>query len=117
MNAPVHVDAAAEEARSLPLDRIDVSNPKLYQDDVWYPYFERLRREEPVHWCQDGMYGSYWSLTKYKDIMHVETHHQIYSSEARHGGISITDRPAEFRRRRDRKSTRLNSSHLGISYA
>ncbi len=45
------------------------------------------------------MYGSYWSVTRYKDIMHVETHHQLYSSEARLGGITITDRPAEFRRR------------------
>ena len=33
------------------------------------------------------MYGSYWSVTKYKDIMHVETHHQLYSSEASLGGI------------------------------
>src|SRR6201987_4338884 len=98
MNAPVHADPA-EDAYALPLDEIDVSNPKLYQDDVWYPYFERLRREDPVHWCEDGMYGSYWSVTKYKEIMHVETHHQLYSSEAKFGGITITDRPAEFRRR------------------
>ena len=98
MNAPVNFDAAAD-ALSIPLDKLDVSNPKLYQDDIWYPYFERLRREDPVHWCEDGMYGSYWSVTKYKDIMHVETHHQLYSSEARLGGITITDRPAEFRRR------------------
>jgi cytochrome P450 len=98
MNAPVHFDPN-EDAYSLPLDAIDVSNPKLYQDDIWYPYFERLRREDPVHYTQDGMYGSYWSVTKYKDIMQVETHHQLYSSEARLGGISITDRPAEFRRR------------------
>ncbi len=98
MNAPVHFDPI-EDAYSLPLDRIDVSDPKLYQNDIWYPYFERLRREDPVHWCQNGMHGSYWSVTKYKDIMHVETHHQAYSSEAKHGGITITDRPAEFRRR------------------
>ena len=98
MNAPVHFDPT-EDAYSLPLDAIDVSNPKLYQDDIWYPYFERLRREDPVHYTQDGMYGSYWSVTKYKDIMHVETHHQLYWSEARLGGITITDRPAEFRRR------------------
>ncbi len=98
MNAPVHFDPV-EDAASLPLDRIDVSNPKLYQDDVYYPYFARLRREDPVHWCENGLYGSYWSVTKFKDIMQVETHHQIYSSEARLGGITITDRPAEFRRR------------------
>jgi len=98
MNAPVHFDPA-EDADSIPLDRIDVSDPKLYQNDIYYPYFARLRREDPVHWCENGMYGSYWSVTKYKDIMQVETHHQIYSSEARLGGITITDRPAEFRRR------------------
>src|SRR5215467_8556369 len=99
MNARVHSDHV-QHAWSQPLNKIDVSDPKLYQDDVWYPYFARLRRDDPVHWCENGMYGSYWSVTKYKDIMHVETHHQIYSSEAKHGGISITDRPAEFRRRR-----------------
>ena len=45
------------------------------------------------------MFGSYWSVTKYKDIMHVETNHQLYSSEARLGGITIRDIPPEFRRR------------------
>jgi cytochrome P450 len=97
MNAPVHFDPTSD-AWSLPLDQIDVSDPKLYQDDVHYPYFERLRREEPVHYRKDGMYGSFWSVTRFKDIMHVETHPEIYSSEARLGGISITDRPMEFRR-------------------
>ena len=97
MNAPVHFDPT-EDAYSIPLDKIDVSNPKLYQDDIWYPYFERLRREDPVHHTRDGMYGSYWSVTKYKDIMSVETNHQTYSSDAMLGGISITDRPMEYRR-------------------
>ena len=49
MNAPVHFDPT-EDAYAIPLDQIDVSNPKLYQDDIWYPYFERLRREDPVHY-------------------------------------------------------------------
>jgi cytochrome P450 len=97
VNAPVHFDPV-EDAYAVPLDAIDVSNPKLYQDDIWYPYFERLRREDPVHYTKDGMYGSYWSVTKYKDIMSVETNHQTYSSEAMLGGISITDRPMEYRR-------------------
>jgi cytochrome P450 len=88
----------AQAAYALPLDRIDVSDPKLYQNDIWYPYFERLRREDPVHWCQDGMYGSYWSITKYKDIMSVEIDHKTYSSEAALGGIAITERPMEYRR-------------------
>ncbi len=102
MNAPVHYDAALEEAkltaRALPLHEIDVSDPLLYQNDLYYPYFERLRQEDPVHYRRDGKYGSFWSVTKFKDIMTVETHPEIYSSDAKLGGISITDRPMEFRR-------------------
>ena len=97
MNAPVHFDPTGD-AWSQPLDQIDVSDPKLYQNDVYYPYFERLRREDPVHYRKGGMYGDFWSVTKFKDIMAVETHPEIYSSEAKLGGISITDRPMEFRR-------------------
>jgi cytochrome P450 len=97
MNAPVHFDPVAD-AYTTPLDQIDVSDPRLFQDDVYYPYFERLRRDDPVHYRKDGMYGSFWSVTKFKDIMSVETHPEIYSSEAKLGGISITDRPMEFRR-------------------
>jgi cytochrome P450 len=97
MNAPVHIDPASD-AYTTPLDQIDVSNPRLFQDDVYHAYFERLRREDPVHYRKDGMYGSFWSVTKFKDIMAVETHPEIYSSEAKMGGISITDRPMEFRR-------------------
>jgi cytochrome P450 len=97
MNAPVSVDPR-EEAYAIPLDQIDVSQPRLYQDDVWYPYFERLRREDPVHWCEKGMYGSYWSVTKYKDIMQVDTSQKVYSSDAMMGGVVLRDTPMDYRR-------------------
>ncbi len=97
MNAPVHFDPV-EDAASTRLDQIDVSNPLLYQDDIWEPYFARLRREDPVHWREDGMYGSFWSITRYNDILDVETRHQHFSSEAMLGGITLTDPPMEHRR-------------------
>ena len=97
MNAPVHFDPASD-AYTTPLDQIDVSDPKLFQEDIYYPYFARLRREDPVHYRKDGMYGSFWSVTKFKDIMSVETRPDIYSSAAKLGGITILDRPMEFRR-------------------
>jgi cytochrome P450 len=97
MNAPVDVDPR-EDAWSIPLDKIDVSQPRLYQDDIWEPYFERLRLEDPVHWCENGMYGSYWSVTKYRDIMQVDTNQQVYSSDAMMGGIVLRDTPMDFRR-------------------
>ena len=42
---------------------------------------------------RENRYGPYWSVTKFKDIMAVEINHQIYSSEAKLGGIQIDDRP------------------------
>src|ERR1700726_489055 len=80
-------------ADRLPLDAIDVSDPQLYQDDRWYPYFPRLRREDPVHYCKESRYGPYWAVTKYKDIMRVEVNHQVYSSSSELGGIQIEEQP------------------------
>ena len=97
MNAPVSIDPH-EDASAIPLDKIDVSQPRLYQDDIWEPYFERLRRDDPVHWCEDGMYGSYWSVTKYRDIMAVDTNQQVYSSDALMGGVVLRDTPMDYRR-------------------
>jgi cytochrome P450 len=97
MNAPVHADAATD-AYAIPLDAIDVSDPQLYQDDTWYPYFERLRREDPVHFCPDSRYGPYWAVTKYKDIMHVEVNHGVYSSASELGGIQIEEQPKGMER-------------------
>jgi len=94
MNAPVSID----DAWTTPLDQIDVSQPRLYQDDTWEGYFARLRRDDPVHHTTDGMYGTFWSVTKYKDIMAVDTNHHVYSSDAMMGGIAIRDLPMDFRR-------------------
>jgi cytochrome P450 len=84
-----------QDVYSIPLEAIDVSDPQLYQDDTWYPYFQRLRAEAPVHWCRESRYGPYWSLSKYKDIMQVEVNHQTYSSEA---AISVLDPPKGLER-------------------
>ena len=87
--------AVLKDADRVALDDIDVSDPKLYQDDTYYPYFARLRREDPVHYCPASHYGPYWSVTKYKDIMQVEINHQVYSSDA---AISILDPPKGLER-------------------
>jgi cytochrome P450 len=97
MNAPVNAGIASN-AWTIPLEQIDVSDPQLYQDDTWYPYFERLRRDDPVHWCPDSRYGPYWAITKYKDIMHVEVNHGTYSSASELGGIQIEEQPKGMER-------------------
>ncbi|MBP7625324.1 MAG: hypothetical protein KA763_15285, partial [Xanthomonadales bacterium] len=53
-------------AEVIDLDRIDVSDPRLYRDHAHAPYFARLRREDPVHYCADSRFGPYWSVTRYK---------------------------------------------------
>jgi cytochrome P450 len=92
------IDEARLEAYALPLEDIDVSQPELFRSNTMWPYFERLRREDPVHYCPQSRVGPYWSVTKYKDIMHVETNHRIFSSDMSIGGISIQDPKPDYRR-------------------
>jgi cytochrome P450 len=87
--APPTLEAARAHAYSLPLGDIDVANPKLFHADVVFPYFERLRREDPVHYAESPTFGAYWSITRYKDIMAVDMNHRQFSSEAALGGITI----------------------------
>jgi cytochrome P450 len=91
-------DTARERAYATPLDQFDAGNPQLFRDYTFWPYFERLRNEEPVHYCKESMFGPYWSVTRYNDIMAVETNHQVFSSAAALGGIAIVDLPVESRR-------------------
>jgi cytochrome P450 len=91
-------DEATELAYSTPLDKFDVGNPELFRSYTFWPFFDRLRKEEPVHYCKDSMFGPYWSVTKYNDIMDIETNHQVFSSASMLGGITIRNNPPDFRR-------------------
>jgi cytochrome P450 len=63
-----------------PLADLDVSDSRLFQLDAWRPYFERLRKEDPVHYTADSPFGPYWSITRHQDIMNVENHPEVFSS-------------------------------------
>jgi cytochrome P450 len=76
---------SANDPWTMPIEQIDVSDPRLFKDDVWAPYFARLRRDDPVHRTHSDMYGLLWSVTKYKDIMKVDTNQALFSS-----GLGIT---------------------------
>jgi cytochrome P450 len=78
---------------SVPLDQIDLSRPELMQSDTHWAYFERVRAEDPVHYCADSLFGPYWSITKFKDIMEIEKNHQDFSSDP---SITLADRPVDF---------------------
>ncbi len=89
--------SARELAFSLPLDQIDVTKPRLYQDDSIGHYFARLRRDDPVHWHENAYYGGFWSVTRYNDIMAVDSNHALFSSDWTNGGISLFDGPMDAR--------------------
>ncbi|MBI4693944.1 MAG: cytochrome P450 [Gammaproteobacteria bacterium] len=76
---------------SVPIERLDVSDPRLALDQTWKRYFERMREEAPVHYLKDSKFGPFWSVTRYDDVVAVEDQPQIYSSSWEHGGITILD--------------------------
>jgi cytochrome P450 len=88
--------AAREAAYSTPLEDFHPGAPRLFRDDTLWPYFERLRKEDPVHFCANSPIEPYWSVTRYNDIMHVDTNHGIFSSDVSLGGISIRDVPSGY---------------------
>jgi cytochrome P450 len=87
---------AREQAYAMPLKDFHPGAPLLFASDTLWPYFERLRKEAPVHYCANSPIEPYWSVTKYNDIMHVETNHGIFSSDLTLGGISIRDTPPGY---------------------
>jgi cytochrome P450 len=86
----MELDIAGKVA-AIPIDEIDVARPSLFQQDTIGLYFARLRKEAPVHYCRESYVGPYWSITKFDDIMAVDTNHNVFSSEAKLGGIAIQD--------------------------
>ena len=58
---------------SAPLDQIDFSDPNLLRDDTWHRYFARLRDESPVHYQAESPFGPFWSITRFDDIVAVDS--------------------------------------------
>ena len=86
-----------QDPSAVPLDKIDVSDIELWRTDSHWPLFARLRKEDPIHYCAESQFGPYWSITRFNDIMAVDTNHEAFSSEAGLGGIAIVDQGPELR--------------------
>jgi len=71
---------AGVDPHSIPLANIDVSDGELFETDTMWGYFERLRNEDPVHYCAESEFGPYWSVTRFNDIVQVEKDPETYSS-------------------------------------
>ena len=84
-------EAARDKAYSTPLKDFQVADPELFRSDTLWPWFERLRAEDPVHLTEDGPNGRYWSVTRHADIIAVDSNHGVYSSSSELGGITLQD--------------------------
>jgi cytochrome P450 len=89
------VREARERANSAPLETLNPAQSELFESDAMWPYFERLRREDPVHFTPAGDFAPHWSVTKYHDIVAVDTNHQVFSSQ---GGIVLPQSEAFVQR-------------------
>jgi cytochrome P450 len=71
---------------AIPLEEINVLDGRLFQQDIHWEHFKRLREEDPVHLNETPGIGRYWSLTKFEDIMFVDKNHDLFSSAS---GIAL----------------------------
>jgi cytochrome P450 len=85
--------AARERAYAIPIEEIQPADNQMFRDDTFWPYFERLRKENPVHYAVDEEAGPYWSVMKFADIMAVDSNHQVFSSDR---SITLFDPDDDF---------------------
>ncbi len=74
---------------TMPLEEIDLAHPGIWQANEYLPFLERLRRDDPVHYCPQSAVGPYWSVMRYRDIMTVEAATDIFSSEPTIGIVDV----------------------------
>jgi cytochrome P450 len=85
---------AGTDPYSVPLETINVADSELFSTDTMWGYFERLRKEDPVHYCAESEFGPYWSVTRFNDIVQVEKNDKVFSSVPT---ILIGDPPPDAR--------------------
>ena len=91
MNNPVHKNP--QSVWQMDLEDINVADGELFKSEEHWEYFERLRKEAPVHYCKESEFGPYWSITRFDDIKWVDKNHELFSSE---GGITVEDGQEDF---------------------
>ncbi|MEM7016177.1 MAG: cytochrome P450 [Pseudomonadota bacterium] len=69
-----------EDPYAVPIEDLNVIDPRLFQRDIHWAHFKRLREEDPVHFNELPHFGRYWSITKFEDILSIDKNHKLFSS-------------------------------------
>jgi len=85
-------DEARVLAYSTPLAELNPAKPERFRDDTIWPMFDRLRAEDPVHLTETSEFGRYWSITRWNEILAVDTNHEAFSSA---DGIALQNLEAQ----------------------
>lgn len=80
MDGSLLPSASLPDPWTLDLEAIDPSQAALFESGLHHEYFRRLRAEDPVHFTADSAFGPYWSITKFHDIVAVDSNHGVFSS-------------------------------------
>lgn len=81
-----------QDPEQLELADLNPAHPSLFEAGTHWGHFRRLRREAPVHYCPQSQFGPYWSVSDFKGCLYVDSHHELFSSDSRLGGIQIGGR-------------------------
>jgi len=65
---------------AVPLAEINMVDGRIFEENRQFEFFERLRKEDPVHLNEHPETGRYWSITKFEDILFIDKHHELFSS-------------------------------------
>ncbi len=74
------MDDVRDSTNAMPIEDLCAARASLFATDTMWPVFDRLRAESPVHWCDTGNYEPHWSITRYQDIVAIDTDHRRFSS-------------------------------------
>lgn len=70
----------------------DLADHDSFIGGVPHNTFSRMRREDPMAWCDGGQYRGFWSMTRYDDIVAHNRNTELLSSAR---GIRIEDQSHE----------------------
>jgi linalool 8-monooxygenase len=85
-------------------EKLSLSFPEVFQDPlIAHDIFTRMRAEAPVSWCPEPWGGpGFWSISRYDDIQEISKLPRIFSSDGRHGGITLPSPEMIRNRQRER---------------